>query len=103
MDLRQPETWKRHQLAATERMQSDIGRFTRPVIDLMCGFSMAYLMSWGMLCVLWGGDSMPWAPLLIASISALVVVLALPAFVLAVGIESYFSRRLRSMRNRDIN
>lgn len=102
MDLRQPDSWRRHQLAATERMQCDIGRFTRPVIDVMCVFSLTYFMAWGALCVLWNGDGMPWAPLLTATVAGFVVVAALSAFMLAVGIESYFSRRLRSMSRNDI-
>ena len=95
MDLRQPESWQRHQLAATERMQTDIGRYTRPVISIMGISSLVYLMTWGPLVTFWGAGNMPWLPLLTAALSACVTTLVAPAFALAVGIESYFCRRLR--------
>ena len=97
MDLRQPEAWKRHQLATTERMQADIGRYTRPVISIMATSSLVYLMTWGPLCAFWEVDNMPWIPLLAAAFSGFVVAMTFPAFALAVGIESYFCSRLHSM------
>jgi hypothetical protein len=94
MNLRQTEAWQRHQLATTERMQADIGRFTRPVMITMCVSSLAYLMSWGPLMSLGNADNMPWLPLLIAGLSACIMAVTTPAFTLAVAIESYFRRRL---------
>ena len=41
---------------------------------------------------------MPWLPLLAAAFSGLVVMMTFPAFAMAVGIESYFWRRLRSLQ-----
>lgn len=95
MDLRQPETWRRHQLASTERMQADIGRSTRPVMGVTCSFSLVYLLTWGPLCMFWDIGNLPWLPALTAALSGLVAATTFPAFALAVGIESYFSRRLR--------
>lgn len=46
---REPETWQRHQLATTERMQAVISRFTRPVMGIMDISSLVYLMTWGRL------------------------------------------------------
>ncbi len=94
MNLKQPEAWQRHQMATTERMQADIGRYTRPVMSVMAIFSLAYLLTWGPLCLFWEVDSMPWLPLLTAAFSGLVVAMTFPAFALAVGIERYFHRRL---------
>ncbi len=96
-DLRQSEAWRRHQLAATERMQADLDRVTRPVISVMTSCSLVYLMTWGPLCAFWEVGSMPWIPLLAAAISGIAVAMTFPAFALAVGIESYFCNRLRSM------
>lgn len=98
MDLRQPEAWQRHQLASTERMQADLGRYTRPVMSTMATCSLVYLMTWGPLYALWEVGHMPWLPLLAAAFSGLVVTMIFPAFVMAVGIESYFCRRLRSLQ-----
>ena len=98
MDLRQPEAWQRHQLATTERMQADIGRYTRPVMNIMAIFSLVYLMTWGPLCAFWSDGNMPWLPLLAAVLSACVIALTAPAFALAVGIESYFCRRIRALQ-----
>ena len=95
MDLSQPETWRRHQLATIERMQSDVGRFTRPVMRIMGISSLAYLLTWGPLVMFWGADDMPWLPLLMATLFACIVTLIAPAFTLAVGIENYLKRRLR--------
>ena len=94
MDLRQPETWRRHQLATIERMQSDVGRFTRPVMRIMGISSLAYLLTWGPLVMFWGADDMPWLPLLMATLFACIVTLTAPAFIVAVGIENDFRRRL---------
>lgn len=75
-------------------MQIDIGRFTRPVMSLTGTFSLVYLFTWGPLCMFWEVRDMPWPPLVTAAFSGLVVVMTFPAFALAVGIESYFERRL---------
>jgi len=98
MDLRQPETWQRHQLATTERMQADISRFTRPVMSIMGISSLVYLMTWGPLVAYWGVGNMPWLPLLASASSACIITLTTPAFALAVGVESYFKRRLRVLQ-----
>ncbi len=98
MDLRQPETWQRHQLATTERMQADISRYTRPVISAMGISSLSYIATWGPLVTFWDVNGMPWLLLLAVALSASIVTLTAPAFALAVGIESYFTRRLRILK-----
>ncbi len=98
MDLRQPEAWQRHQMAAIERMQADIGRYTRPVMSVTATCSLVYLMTWGPLCAFWEVGNMPWLPLLASALSACVIALTAPAFALAVGIESYFCRRIRALQ-----
>lgn len=102
MDLRQPEGWRRHQLASIERMQADISRITRPVMSVMATFSLVYLMTWGPLYVFWEVGNMPWLPLLAAAFSGVVVAMTFPAFALAVGIESYFYRRLCSSQAKSV-
>lgn len=102
MDLRQSEAWQRHQLAAIERMQADLGRYTRPVMSIMANCSLVYLMTWGPLCAFWEIGNVPWIPLLAAAFSGVVVAITFPAFALAVGIENYFYRRLDSLQAKPI-
>ncbi|SPH20354.1 hypothetical protein ASD8599_01090 [Ascidiaceihabitans donghaensis] len=99
MNLRQPEAWQRHQLAATERMQADIARYTRPVMNITCTCSLFYLMTWGPLCAFWVAGEMPWLPMIGVAISGIVIALSFPAFALALGIEQYFCHRLRKLRS----
>lgn len=95
MNLKQSKSWQRHQLAAVERMQADIGRYTRPVISIMGISSLAYLMTWGPLVAFWGAGDMPWLPLMTAGLCACLITLIAPVFALAVSLEHYFRRRLR--------
>lgn len=97
MDLRQPEAWQRHQLVAIERMQADISRYTRPVISIMGISSMAYLITWWPLVTFWEAGDMPWLPLITVVFCACIITLTAPAFALAIGVESYFCRRLRKL------
>ena len=75
-------------------MQADIGRYTRPVMTITGTSSLMYLMTWVPLIAFWGAGNMPWLPLVAAAVSGIVVAMAFPAFALAVGVESYFRRRL---------
>ena len=95
MDLRQPETWQRHQLATIERMQADIGRYTRRVMNFTSTSSIVYLTTWGPLCAFWDVGEFHLLPLSAAALSGLVVTLGFPAFALAAGIEAYFRSRLQ--------
>lgn len=95
MNLRQTEAWQRNHLATAELMQSDIRRFTRPVMITIRVSSLVYLMSWGQLMDLGDADNMLWLPLLIAGLSACIMAVTTPALTLTVAIESYFRRRLR--------
>lgn len=99
MDLRQSETWQRHQLATTERMQADISRYTRPIISAMGISSLSYILTWGPLITFWDASGVPLLLLLAVALSACIVTLTAPAFALAVGIESYFTRRLRVQKS----
>lgn len=93
MELEKSDAWRRHQLAAVERMQRDLARYTHPVIRAtgLCG--AAYLASWAAVMLLGaGGVSMPVA--VIVAMSGAVVVLGAPAFALAMGVERYVRGRL---------
>ena len=100
MEFRQSGTWQRHQLAAIERMQIDIGRLTRPVMSLTGTFSLVYLLTWCPLYLGLSAEELPLIYLVLAGISGMVVAMIFPSFALAVAIEGYFYRRLGSSRRR---
>lgn len=88
MELKKSDAWQRHQLAAAERMQRDLARYTHPVIRAVGLCGVAYLASWVALMLTGtGGGSMPAA--MVAAVSATGVVLGAPAFALAVGVERH--------------
>lgn len=88
MELKPHDAWLRHQLAATERMQAEIGRDTRPVMTIADTNSSSYVMTWRPLCVLWSEANMPWLPPLVAALPACIIALTAPTVALAVGTES---------------
>lgn len=96
MELKQTEAWQRHQMATTERMQADVGRYTRPVMRVMGVCSVAYLASWGLVGA--SGTDVGAPMVAVAGLSGLVLVLGAPAYALAVGVEGYFRQRLRAMQ-----
>jgi len=95
MDLRQSETWRRHQLAAVERMQADVARYTHPVMRAVSLSGVTYLAAWAAILTLWQDGGTPATVALAAGLSAAVVLLGSPAFALAAGLEWYFRRRLK--------
>lgn len=93
MELEKSDVWRRHQLAAIERLQRDLARYTHPVIRAVGLCGVAYLASWTVLMAMGSGaESMPMA--WVAAPAAAVVVLGSPAFALAVGLERYLRGRL---------
>lgn len=91
MEIEKSDAWQRHQLAAVERMQRDLARYTHPVIHVVGLCGVAYLASWAVVMVLGAGAG---AIVVMAALSAAVLVLGAPAFALAVGIERYLRGRL---------
>ena len=96
MELERSDVWRRHQLAAVERMQKDLSRYTHPVIRVLGLSGMAYLASWAAVMVLGPDDGVSMPVSLVAGFSAAVVVLGAPALVLAVGVERSLRGRLES-------
>ena len=83
--------WQRHQLATVERIQRDLARYTHPVIRAVGLCGVAYLASWVVVMVLGVAAG---AIVVVSAVSAAVVLLGAPAFVLAVKVERYFRERL---------
>ncbi|WP_116134213.1 hypothetical protein [Tropicimonas sp. IMCC34043] len=74
-----------------ERMQRDLARYTHPVIRAIGPCGVAYLASWAMVMAL-GAEA--GAMVVVAAMSATVLVLGAPAFALAVAAERHFRGRL---------
>lgn len=91
MEIEKSDAWRRHQLATVERMQRDLARLTHPVIRAVGLCGVAYLVSWAVVMALGAAAG---AMVVVAAMSASVLVLVAPAFVLAVGVERYFRGRL---------
>lgn len=91
MEIEKSDAWQRHQLATVERMQRDLARLTHPVIRAVGLCGVAYLASWVAVMVLGIAAG---AMVVVAAMSAAVLVLGAPVFVLAVGVERYFRGRL---------
>lgn len=90
MEIEKSDAWQRHQLATLERMQRDLARLTHPVIRAVGLCGVAYLASWAV--VIFKADVGPMAA--VAAISAAVLLLGAPAFVLAVKVERHLRKRL---------
>ncbi len=90
MEIEKSDAWQRHQLATVERLQRDLAHWTHPVIRAVGLCGVAYLASWAVVMVLGAGAG---ATVVVAAVSAAVLVLSTPAFVLAVGVERYLRGR----------
>jgi hypothetical protein len=77
-----------------ERMQRDLARLTHPVIRAVGLCGVAYLASWAVVMPL-GAEAA--AMVVVAAVSAAMLVLCAPAFVLAIGVERYARGRLEKV------
>lgn len=91
MEIEKSDAWQRHQLAAIERMQRDLARWTHLVIRAVGLCGVAYLASWAVVIVLGASAG---ATVAVAAVSAAALVLGAPAFVLAMAVERCFRGRL---------
>lgn len=91
MEIEKIDAWQRHQMAAVERMQRDLARYTHPVMRAVGLCGVAYVASWAVVMVL-GVEAM--AMMAVVAVSAAVLVLGAPACALADGVERYLRGRL---------
>lgn len=96
MEIEKSDAWQRHQLAAVERTQRDLARYTHPVIRAVGLCGVAYLASWAVVMVLGAAAG---AMMVVAAMSAGMLVLGAPAFALAVGVERYLRGRFARISN----
>lgn len=94
MEIEKSDAWQRHQLATVERTQRDLARLTHPVIRVVGLCGVAYLASWAVVMVLGANAG---AMVVVAVMSAAVLVIGAPAFALAMGVERYVRGRSRSI------
>ena len=92
-ELEKSDAWRRHQLAAVERMQRDLARYTHLVIRAVGLCGVAYLASWAVVMAI-GSEAVSMLMAWVAALAAAGVVLGSPAFALAVGVERYLRGRL---------
>ena len=86
--------WQRQKMAVIERLHSDLARFTDPVFHLVLFAAVIYLPCFALVI----GGAVPIGALAaLLAISTVALVIASPAYALAVGIETYFQRRLRQL------
>lgn len=91
MEIEKNDAWQRHQLATVERLQRDLARYTHPVIRAVGLCGVAYLASWAVVMVLGAAAG---AMVVVAALSAAVLVFGAPAFTLAALVERYLRGRL---------
>ncbi|MCZ4352949.1 hypothetical protein O4H61_10530 [Roseovarius aestuarii] len=87
--------WQRQKMVVIERLHSDLARFTDPIFHLVLFAAIIYLPCFALVMV--GGAVPVGALAALLAISTVALVIASPAYALAVGIETYFQRRLRQL------
>ena len=87
--------WQRQKMVVIERLHNDLARYTDPIFQIVLFAAVIYLPCFGLVMI---SDAVPVGVLAaLLLISTAVLVIASPAFALAVSIEAYFQRRLRQL------
>ena len=87
--------WQRQKMVVIERLHSDLARFTAPIFHIVLFAAVIYLPCFALVMV--GGAVPVGALAALLSISTVALVLASPAFALAVSIEAYFQRNIAKL------
>ena len=90
--------WQRQKMAVIERLHNDLARFTAPIFHIVLFAAVIYLPCFALVMV--GGAVPVGALAALLAISTAALVIASPAFALAVSIEAYFHRQTVKMRLR---
>lgn len=90
--------WQRQKLVVIERLQNDLARFTDPIFHIVLFAAVIYLPCFALVMV--GGAVPVGALAALLAISTVALVVASPAFALAISIEAYFHRQTVKMRQR---
>lgn len=87
--------WQRQKLVLIERIHNDLARYTAPIFHIVLFAAVIYLPCFALVMV--GGAVPAGALAALLALSTIALIIASPAFALAVSIETYFQRRLRQM------
>ena len=90
--------WQRQKMVVIERLHNDIARFTDPIFHIVLFAVVIYLPCFGLVMV--GGAVPVGALAALLAISTVALVLASPAYALAISIEAYFQRQTLKMQRR---
>ena len=87
--------WQRQKLVVIERLHNDLARFTDPIFHIVLFAAVIYLPCFALVMV--GGAVPAGALAALLAISTVALVIASPAFALAVSIEAYFQRYIAKL------
>ncbi|OED46885.1 hypothetical protein AB838_18585 [Rhodobacteraceae bacterium (ex Bugula neritina AB1)] len=90
--------WQRQKMVVIERLHNDLARFTDPVFHIVLFAAVIYLPCFALVMV--GGAVPVGALAALLAISTVALVIASPAFALAISVEAYFLRQAARMRLR---
>lgn len=87
--------WQRQKRVVIERIHNDLARYTDPIFHIVLFAAVIYLPCFALVMV--GGAVPAGALAALLALSTIALIIASPAFALAVSIETYFQRRLRQV------
>ena len=87
--------WQRQKMVVIERLHNDLARFTDPIFHIVLFAAVIYLPCFALVIV--GGAVPVGALAALLAISTVALVIASPAFALAVSIEAYFQRNIAKL------
>ena len=87
--------WQRQKMVVIERLHHDLARYTDPIFHVVLFAAVIYLPCFALVMV--GGAVPVGALAALLAISTVALVVASPAFALAVSIEAYFRRHIAQL------
>ncbi|SHG69276.1 hypothetical protein [Marivita hallyeonensis] len=98
MQITELPHWQRQKMVVIERLHNDLARFTAPIFHIVLFAAVIYLPCFALVMV--GGAVPVGALAALLAISTVALVIASPAFALAISIEAYFQRQTVKMQRR---
>ena len=92
MHITDLQHWQRQKMVVIERLHNDLARFTDPIFHIVLFAAVIYLPCFALVMV--GGAVPVGALAALLAISTVALVIASPAFALAVSIEAYFQSHI---------
>ena len=95
MHIKDLPHWQRQKMVVIERLHNDIARYTDPIFHIVLFAAVIYLPCFAMVMV--GGAVPVGALAALLAISTVALVIASPAFALAVSIKAYFRSHIAQL------